>query len=193
MARASRARVSVDLQALAPAVAAAARARDLTVPAFLRLAASAMFEGASELDASPPRCAAAGLGARVKVTIRVASRIASAIAGRAAAMGISHGGYVAGLVDGVAPPPPAADLRQATHALAASTDQLATLAADVSQLIRLAQQGAWPSRLGLDETVRALTRGVRNHLRLASRLLAALQPRAVRPGNSVEAKSASTP
>ena len=162
----------VDLGGLAPALRAHAKARHLTVTQAARLAVAAVLEPApvdagvqpeSEPDSTADRT--------VKLTIRLRRGVADQLTARARDCGLSHGAYLTTLID-AAPAPPLAMLK----ALSASTDQLAVVAADVNEVIRLLRRDTSPSQEMLGTSVRSIVDGTRRHLELASRVVAELRP-----------------
>lgn len=172
----SRERLTLDLRGLGPAIRAHAKARNMAVSSFVRLAVAKMLESsgtavADTFDASPEIPA----GPSVKVTLRVSPRIARDMATRARATGLSHGAYVSTLIDAA---PVALDHRGAVRALAASTDRLASTATDLNGFARLLRRGTSLSADHVDAAVGAVVREVRTHLRVAARLVADLKPMA---------------
>ena len=73
----------------------------------------------------------------VKLTVRLRRGVAVRLATRARACGLSHGTYLATLIDGTPAPPLAV-----VAALNASTDQLAVVSADLNEVIRAAPRAA---------------------------------------------------
>jgi hypothetical protein len=63
-------------------------------------------------------------------------------------------------------------------ALGASTERLAVIAADVSELIRAVGRGGVPAARQVDDRIVTLAADVRQHLAVASRLMSDLQPTA---------------
>jgi len=172
MAGAARERMIVDLGGLAPALRAHAKARHLTVTQAARLAVAAVLEPApvdagvqpeSEPDSTADRT--------VKLTIRLRRGVADQLTARARDCGLSHGAYLTTLID-AAPAPPLAMVK----ALSASTDQLAVVAADVNEVIRLLRRDTSPSQEMLGTSVRSIVLDTRRHLDLASRVVAELRP-----------------
>ena len=164
--------MSIDLRGLAPALKAHARARNLTVSDAARLAIAAAL-GTSPLDpeVEPTHEPDAGADQPVKVTVRLRRGVAVRLATRARACGLSHGTYLATLIDGTPAPPLAV-----VAALNASTDQLAAVSADLNEVVRLLRGQPLPSEEELDEFTRRIEGGVRSHLDLASRVVAELRP-----------------
>ncbi len=176
MADASRARITVESRDLGPAIRAQARARGMTVSAFVRMAVARMLEGAAGVEKqsrgdNPGHVA----DEPVKITVRLPRRIAREVSVRAQATGLSNGLYLSSLVDGVSLPSAAA-YEDAAKALGASTDQLAVAVADLNAFARQIRRGTPASADTFDGTVATLTHVVRTHLVLASRLIADLKP-----------------
>lgn len=150
----------------------------MAVSSVARLAVAKMLEQscivvADTFDAANPEVPEVPAGPSVKVTLRVSPRIARDMATRARATGLSHGAYVSALIDAA---PVAVDHRETVRALAASTDRLASVAADLNGFARLLRRGTSPSADHVDDAVSALVREVRTHLRVAARLVTDLKP-----------------
>ena len=181
MARTHRKRMTIDLRGLGPALRAHAKARRLTLAAAARSALAAALQDASsgdagEVDNEQDQAA----DHSVKLTLRLRRGAANRLATRARAAGLPYGAYLATLLDGTPAPPLAANHEQAVTALGASTERLAIISADINELIRTVGRGGVPAARQLDDRMVSLARDVRQHLVLASRLMAALQP-AARP------------
>jgi hypothetical protein len=99
-----------------------------------------------------------------------------ALATRARQADTSQGTYVAGLLEGMPPPPVPPDRADAIAALIASTDQLAALSTDISALTRFLRQAnaaaAAPYRQRIDD----LFVEVRAHLKKAADLFGEVVP-----------------
>jgi hypothetical protein len=173
-----RERVTIDLRGLGEALRARARADSTTLSALARRAVVDML-GCPEVakTGSSDRSTHADDHQLVKVTIRLPRGVAGCLATRAHATGLSHGGYVRSLIDGVRVPP-ACDVSDAVEALAASTSELAMLTSDLHRLVRLVHGESSPSIDRLKASLAILEDDVRSHLGRASRLIAQLQPRA---------------
>jgi hypothetical protein len=181
---ASRARVTIDLRGLGPALKAHARARNLKVSDVARMAVVAALktagsEVAVQLTGLPD---AAGDGT-VKLTIRLRRGVAASLATRARACGLSHGAYLTTLIDDVPAPP----LAVAT-ALGTSTERLAVVSSDLNELIRTLRRDTTSSSRLIDDWLRPALDDVRRHLGLASRLMSEL-----RPGRSCSARQHNNP
>ncbi|KQV52877.1 hypothetical protein ASC95_08755 [Pelomonas sp. Root1217] len=97
---------------------------------------------------------------------------------RARAAFMTRGEFVWSLLKGISPPALPLDHAAAVQALRNSTDRLAALSTDLSELLRLfARQTPTSESLASQQAnVRSLDHEVRNHLRTASVLIAELKP-----------------
>jgi hypothetical protein len=164
-------RVTIDLRGIGKAVRSAAAGRGLTIAAFAREAlVSALGEAPPmrELpDVPSPR-----VHGSVKLTWRMDVRAAEALAANARALGLSYGQYVGYLVSAAPLPAPLAQRAADRAALQASTDHVAVLAREVSEVLRLARAGRSAEELRQrTEHLRNLVVDVRRHLDLASSFL----------------------
>jgi hypothetical protein len=169
MAKVARERVTVDIRGLVPALNAQAKARHLTVSQIVRLAVVAALPPAdakTELAAQPSPEA----DRLLKLTIRLRRGVAARLHERARASGLSLGAYLAALIDGTSAPP-----LTLGRPLAESTDELAILSADANEVIRMLRKGATPSDTDLRHLVQGMVDGTRQHLELASRVVAQLR------------------
>jgi hypothetical protein len=125
---------------------------------------------------------------RAKITLRVRPEIAAMLATSAAASGLSHGDFVTSVLEGAPAPPMPHDHAECLEALGLSTDRLAVIGRDVSELVRLHSGGSVPAAVDFICTLGALETGVREHLRLASQLLGDLRAEAAhrpRPSRAI--------
>jgi hypothetical protein len=164
-------RVTIDLRGIGDAVRSAAAGRGLTIAAFAREAlVSALGEAPPfrEMpDAPAPR-----LHGTVKLTWRMDVRAAEALAANARALGLSYGQYVGYLVSAAPLPAPLAQRDADRAALQASTDHVAVLAREVSEVLRLARAGRSAEEMKQrTQHLRNLVVDVRRHLDLASSFL----------------------
>ncbi|MGZ5652329.1 MAG: hypothetical protein ACXWG8_18545 [Usitatibacter sp.] len=180
MAGVSRERITIDLRGLAPIIHAHAKARHLTVSAVARLAVVAALESPPLAAEAQPCGESATANQAIKLTVRMRRCVARRLSARARASGLSQGGYLEALIDGTLAPPLAVDHKEAVAALGVSTDHLAAVFADVNDLIRLIRHGTLPPASHFDERMRTLADDVRQHLTIASRLMAELKPAAAR-------------
>ena len=161
---------SVDLRGLGPVLRARAKERGLSLSEVIRGVLSEALQ-----TAPPPQAArlspTADGGKPVKLTIRLHLDAASRLCEASRACGVSHGSYVAGLIN-AAPPPPLAIAKE----FSASTDQLAAISTDLNRLIRAIDRGGTVSPALLDDWLRPLLADVWRHVVLASRLAAELRP-----------------
>jgi hypothetical protein len=169
----ARDRVTVDLRGVGERLRAQAAARRMTAGAFVRRAVVLQLDGAANpTEGLMP----AAVGPVVKLTLRVSAAHAAALATRARQADTSQGAYVAGLLEGMPPPPVPPGRADAIAALIASTDQLAALSTDISALTRFLRQAnaaaAAPYRQRIDD----LFVEVRAHLKKAADLFGEVVP-----------------
>jgi hypothetical protein len=172
MTKTVRERMMVDLGGLAPVLRAHAQARHLTVPQAARLVLATAL-GPTSGDAAvrqerEPDATGRGI---VKFSIRLPRGVAEGLSTRARNCGLSHGAYLTTLIDATPAPPLAL-----VNALTASTDQLAVIAADVNNVLRLLRKDSSYPNEDLAPLVHSLVEGTRKHLELASRVVAELRP-----------------
>ena len=178
MASSSRDRISVDLQGLKAALCERAQAAGLLPSAVVRKAladALDLPEAPGDLRATyARRDESAG---RARLSLRMTRAQAAAVIEAALRAGMSPGDYVANLVAGV--PVLLGGARRAEHvvALIASCAEMSSLSRNIHHLTLLLREGssrpAHEYRVMLD----TLTNDLREHLRLASAVLAELRPR----------------
>ena len=179
MARTHRERMTIDLRGLGPALRAHAKARRLTLAAAARSALAAALQDASSADAGEVDNEHDQVADRsVKLTLRLRRSAANRLATRARAAGLPYGAYLATLLDGTPAPPLAADHTAAVTALGVSTERLAVISADINELIRVVGRGGMPASRQFDGRMAGVAGDVRQHLVLASQLIAALKPAA---------------
>ncbi|HEY8880115.1 MAG TPA: hypothetical protein VIN03_21265 [Roseateles sp.] len=174
----SRERVNIRLGALGPRLRAVATLERTSVSALMRRATVLMLRDKLEPGdrGGEPHPSTSSDLARVNLSLPKAD--ADALAARARAADMSRSEFVWSLIKGNTPPPIPADFASGVRALYLSTDGLALLSTDLSAFLRLldkASQSAselQPYR----ESLRALHKDVRGHLKRASVLLAALEP-----------------
>jgi hypothetical protein len=169
MASTSRDRVTIDLRGIGPSVRAAANARRLRVAAYARLA----LAEASNPPAAPslPAAPIERADAVMKVTLRLDTIDAELLLLGAAQVGLSYGAFVGRLVRGTPLPAPLADRVKDRDALIVSSDQLATLSADLASLIRMLKAGDGEGAERYRAAAEPLMVEVRRHLELASRVV----------------------
>lgn len=167
-------RVTIDLRGIGDAVRSAAAGRGLTLAAFAREALVSALGEAPPLrelpDAPAPR-----VHGTVKLTWRMDARAAEALAANARALGLSYGQYVGYLVSAAPLPAPSGQRAADRAALRASTEHLAVLVREVSEVLRLARAGRSSEETRQrTQHLRNLVEDVRYHLDLASSFLADL-------------------
>ena len=123
-------------------------------------------------NATPPVVDATAIGTRpVKLGFRISADLAELLTTRARECGLSQTAYVARLIAGS--PTPSLDV---VVTLGSSADRLATVSADLNELIRVLGRDASSSSPLVEQLLKPLTHDVREHLRLASRVVAELRP-----------------
>jgi hypothetical protein len=184
MTRPPRERVTIDLRGIGPRLHAHAAARGKTTAATVRAAVVAMLDA----DGSPHSSSAVAdsIDVRVlKVTVRLGVLYAVRLARCARRADVSQGTYVEGLLDGLPLSPRSVDHGGAVAALADSTQKVAAMSADIHGFIRLMRNAkpgeAEKYRVGL----MSLSKDVRQHLEVASRLMAGLTGRQRMGGSAV--------
>ena len=107
----------------------------------------------------------------VKLGFRISADLAALLTTRARQCGLSQTAYLARLIAGS--PTPSLDV---VVTLGSSADRLATVSADLNELIRVLRRDASSSGPLVEQLLKPLTHDVREHLRLASRVVAELRP-----------------
>ena len=178
MAADARDRVTIDLRGLGAALHACASARQVTVAALARLAIAAMLRGDSARDAHVANDGQPAVEPHrvIKVTIRLSVAHAVRLATRARAADVSQGAYVAGLIDGLPPQIRPRDHAELIAGLAASTTELAAVAADINAFMRLLTHDSERVAPQTQERWYRFAEDIRDHLTLASDTLSALRP-----------------
>ena len=145
---------------------------------------SASAPGRAALDsARQPVVDSVAIGTRpVKLGFRISPDLSALLTARARECGLSQAAYLARLIAGS--PTPSHDL---VVTLGSSADQLATVSADLNELIRVLRRDASSSGPLVEQLLKPLTDDVREHLRLASRVVAELRPARTSPNPRVEA------
>ena len=162
---------TVDLRGIGVAVRAAAAGRGQTLAAYARyvLVAATNTQPPAMQRLEPP---APRPRAPVKLHLRMDEREAEVLVVKARLLGLSYGQYVGRLVVGTPLPAPVAQRAADRAALQASTDHLAVLAREISEVLRLARAGKSAEevkqRIGHLHNLEA---DVRCHLDLASSFL----------------------
>ena len=134
-------------------------------------------------NAIPPVVVSSAIGTRpVKLGFRIRADLAALLTTRARECGLSQTAYVARLIAGS--PTPSLDV---VVTLGSSADRLATVSADLNELIRVLRRDASCSGPLVEQLLKPLTHDVREHLRLASRVVAELRPARAVPNPRVDA------
>lgn len=184
--RIGRQRVTVDLRGIDERLHAFASTRRITVAASVRQAIDAMLGADGAADQRPAESSHRGAGETVvKVTLRLPTGHAWMLARRSRQADVSQGAYVASLIDGAPIPVQAPDHREALTELTRSTAALAALSHDLQEALRLQRRGVASDAMRDVAFIGRLDETIREHLRIASRHLADLQPRRNR-GVSIE-------
>ena len=108
----------------------------------------------------------------MKVTLRLDPSDAELLLLSAAHVGLSYGAFVARLLRGLPLPAPLVERVKDRDALIVSSDQLATLSADLASLIRMLKRFDGEGAVRYGAAAESLMVDVRRHLELASRVLA---------------------
>ena len=134
-------------------------------------------------NATQPAVDSAAISTRpVKLGLRIGADLAELLATRARECGLSQTAYVARLIAGS--PTPSLDV---VVTLGSSVDRLATVSADINELIRVLRRDASSSGPLVEQLLKPLTDDVREHLHLASRIVAELRPARAVPSPRVDA------
>src|SRR5580765_695874 len=186
MTRHPRERVTIDLRGIGPRLHAHAAARGRTTASVVRAAVVAMLdaEGTSEPEVGAEPAAARA----VKVTVRLGAWHAVRLAHCARRAGVSQGTYLAGLLDGMPPSPRPIDHGAAVAALADSTHKVAAMSADIHGFLRLLRNAKAGEAEKYRATLMSLSKDMRLHLEVASRLMAGLTSRQRPNGSAVSAR-----
>jgi len=178
MAPSSRDRISVDLRGLKAALVERSRARGVCPSDLVRaLLADALGQRDPSItsrlvgDGSPPA------NQRVRFSLRMSKADAQAIHQAASAAGLPLGAYVAGLVAGVPVLTRGTPLGDHIAALVTSCAEMSTLSRNVHRLASLLRQGSVRAAQEYREMLDTVAQDVRDHLALASAVLADLRPR----------------
>src|SRR5580765_1870811 len=187
MTRHPRERVTIDLRGIGPRLHAHAAARGRTTASVVRAAVVAMLDADGTSEA--PSLSAEPADARaVKVTVRLGALHAVRLAHCARRAGVSQGTYLAGLLDGMPPSPRPIDHGAAVAALADSTHKVAAMSADIHGFLRLMRNAKAGEAERYRATLMSLSKDVRLHLEVASRLMAGLTSRQRPNGSAVSAR-----
>ena len=168
---ASRDRVTIDLCGIGDALRTTSRARGTTVAVFARqaLIASLPNDAVALLPRAEP---SSDLSGAAKLSVRLSTADSAALATQATAAGLSRARLVALLVRGAKLPMPAAERRAELAALRASNDQLATIAADLSLVVRALSRPDLAALAPYRQRMLNLDTDIARHLQIAAALLA---------------------
>lgn len=173
-----RGRVYIRLGALGPRLRTLATLERTSVSALMRRAAVQMLRDRpveADEGGNLPR---ADRSQWVRVHLSLPQAHSDELAVRARAADMSRSEFVWSLLQGKPPPPVPADFTSAVRCLHLSTDQVAALSTDLSVFLRLLEKASTraPELQPFRESLRTLREDVREHLKRASTLLAALEP-----------------
>ena len=181
MPASSRDRISVDLRGLKAPLFERARARGVSPSGLVR---DALIDALGRTGPSSPDHVAAGpslpLEDRVRLSLRMSRQEASATLAAARQARLAPGAFVAGLVAGVPALLGGASRDAHIAALISSSAELSTLSRDIHHLTSLLRQSNVRAAQEYRGRLDTLAGDVRNHLSLASRVLADLRPRSKR-------------
>ena len=187
MTRHPRERVTIDLRGIGPRLHAHAAARGKTTASVVRAAVVAMLD--AEGAAEEPGAGTEPVDARaVKLTVRLGVWHAVRLTHCARKAGVSQGTYLAGLLDGMPPSPRPMDHGAAVAALADSTQKVAAMSADIHGFLRLMRNFKASEAEKYRATLMSLSKDVRLHLEIASRLMAGLTSQQRMNGSAVTAR-----
>jgi hypothetical protein len=184
MAPSARDRISVDLQGMKATLCERAQAAGMLPSAVVRKAlADALGQPAASGALRTPYTRRDQSASRARLSLRMTRAQAAAVIEAAHWAGMSPGDYAANLVAGV--PVLTGGGRHAEHvaALIASCAELSSLSRNVYQLNSLLREGSSRAAQEYRMMLDTLANDVREHLRLASAVLAELRPRGA-PGTA---------
>ena len=183
--------VTVDMRGLKAALVANAKGKRLSVSVVVRGAVARELGEVGAGDVAPQTLPVVGgdTPGWVKLSIRVTRAEAERLAAGARAARLSRGAYLMGLSDGV-PVLRSGGRPEHIAALMASCAELSTFSRNTHQLTALLRQGDVKQALVYRDMLDRLTVDVRNHLRLAARVLSELQqPRTSSHGPAAASES----
>jgi hypothetical protein len=187
MSTSPRDRISVDLHGLRALLFERARALTVSPSALVRDALVQALDGAGEGGAGRVESAAPlPPEARVRLSLRMGSEEAKAILEAARQAGLTPGGYVAGLMASVPVLTSGANRRDHIATLTASNAELSTLSRNIHHLTSLLRESNVRPAMEYRAMLDTLAGDVRTHLKLASGVLADLQPQRRRLANAVK-------
>lgn len=178
MAPSSRDRISVDLQGLKVALYERAQAAGILPSALVREALAAALGQPATYGVLPTSYASpVQRASRARLSLRMTRAQAAAVIEAAHRAGMSPGDYVANLVAGVPVLTGGANRAEHAAALIASCDEMSSLCRNVRHLTVLLREGSSRAAQEYRVMLDTLANDVREHLRLASTVLAELRPR----------------
>lgn len=178
MAPSSRDRISVDLHGLRAALVERAQARRVSVSVLVRGAVErelGLGDGLKECGGATGNAESAG--STVKLSIRLTTDEADRFDAAARRAGLSRGAFLAGLLADVPALSGGAGSRlDCLAALTASSAELSTLSRNINHLTALLRKGDVRPAQEYRRMLDTLGDDVRQHLKLAARVLAELRP-----------------
>ncbi len=178
MAPSSRDRISVDLQGLKARLCERAKAAGILPSDVVRQAlADALGQPAASAAVRTRSARHDQYAGRARLSLRMTRAQAAAVIEAAHRAGMSPGDYVANLVAGVPVLTGGANRAEHATALIASCDEMSSLSRNVRHLTLLLREGSSRAAQEYRVMLNTLANDVREHLRLASAVLAELQPR----------------
>jgi hypothetical protein len=179
MAPSSRDRISVDLQGLKAALCERAQATGVLPSAWVRAAlADALGKPATSGALLAAQAIHRRYASRARLSLRMTRAQTLAVTEAARRAGLNPGDYVASLVAGV--PVVTSGYRRADHvaALVASCSELSSFNRNLHCLTALLRNGSFRVAQDYQAMLDRLDDAVESHLRLTSRVLGELRPRA---------------
>jgi hypothetical protein len=178
MAPSSRDRISIDLQGLKAALCERAQAVGMFPSAVVRKAlADTLGQPAAFGVLRTPYAKRDQSVGRAKLSLRMTRAQAAAGIEAAHRAGMSPGDYVANLVAGVPVLTGGGPRAEHVAALIASCAEMSSLSRNVHHLTSLLREGSSRAAQEYGAMLNTLSNDVREHLRLASAVLAELRPR----------------
>jgi hypothetical protein len=174
MAPSPRELITLDLCGLKGRLVERARADHVSTSAFVR---KLIGDALGLLDTGSPAPMAQPPCTRVRVFLRLLRKDADALAASARARALPMGEFVAGLVAGIPAYSASSSPRSHVEALVASCAELSTLARDLRHLSELLSHGSVEAAMQYRARLDSVGDVVRDHISLASSVLADLRPR----------------
>ncbi len=178
MTPSSRDRISVDLQGLKAVLIERAQVLGVSPSALVRKSlAGELGRPVEPMDEQVDKHVARRPGGRVRLCLRMERDEAAAALAAARRAGMSPGRYLASLVAGVPVIQAGGGHREHVAALIGSSAELATFSRNIHQLTNLLRLGEVGPALVYRGMLNTLDGDIRQHLVLASGVLADLRPR----------------